>query len=95
MIAQQPTGMILSMEAIAPEENLYAAVENEILSIINATGLLPKQLHVQDEVLVRAIEPFAQALGFRVILKERLPALSEAREELKQALRSGFFPRKS
>jgi hypothetical protein len=94
IIAQQSTGIVLSMELIPPEENPYSSIVRKLISTINDTGLLPKELQVQHEYLAVALRPLAQALQFRISLKKHLPSLSEARRELKQAMRAGLLSRK-
>ncbi len=58
------------------------ALSDVLLSAIEATGVIPAEVHVRDRDRKRQLDRLAKELGFRLRSSESLPALDSARDAL-------------
>jgi hypothetical protein len=70
----------------APEESTGKMLQQVVLDAIEAKRALPVEIHVHDREFKILLDPLAETLGFRVKVRDSLPALEFARSEMQLML---------
>jgi hypothetical protein len=70
----------------APEESTGNMLQKVVLEAIEAKGALPVEIHVLSREFKIVLDPLAEILGFRVKVRDSLPALQFARSEMQGLL---------
>ncbi len=81
LFVDQRTGMVLAPEMASPED-WRTAYQNHLLTLAAQMGMVPREIAVQSPELRDLLAPAAYALGIKVRVARRLPALEEARDAL-------------
>ena len=83
------SGMILGHEMLAPVPGLEAVwshIPNAIIDLLTQMGAKPKETRVSSPILFGLLQPIAQVAKLKVVQKDRLPMLEEAKEAMFQWL---------
>ncbi len=73
----------------APEESTGNMLQQVVLEAIEAKGALPVEIHVLNREFKIVLDPLAEALGFQIKVRDSLPALSFAKNEMEAMLVHG------
>ncbi|MFN8567700.1 MAG: hypothetical protein U0Z44_09310 [Kouleothrix sp.] len=79
----QRSGMVLPPH-LAGTSTYLAEFQTHVLSLIEQSGALPKEIHVLFPELVALLEPITKPLGIKLRRAKELPMLEEARTSLLQ-----------
>jgi Domain of unknown function (DUF6930) len=72
--------------ALSPEAPSGSALADVVLDAIESAGALPAEIHVRSREFQALLDPLARALGFSVKVRNSLPALDFAKNELFQMM---------
>jgi hypothetical protein len=76
------TGMILAFQLTGPDETMAETAARGLIQSIQASGSRPAAIKMDSIILIRALQPFADALGAELLQARTLPMANEARRSL-------------
>jgi hypothetical protein len=85
LVVESSSGMILGNEMLGPEptiEEMYGRIPVKMVHLLARTGLVPREVKVQSELLYGLLQPLGEELGFRIRHTRRLPNLEPAKADL-------------
>lgn len=85
LVVESSSGMILGNELLGPEptiEEMYGQIPVKMVHLLARTGLVPREVKVQSELLYGLLQPLGEELGFRIRHARRLPNLEPAKADL-------------
>jgi hypothetical protein len=92
LVVESGSGMILGNELLGPEptlEEMYGRVPVTVVHLLVRTGLVPREVKVQSELLCGLLQPLGEELGLRIRQTRRLPNLEPAKANLMRWMGGG------
>ncbi len=82
MVVDGKSGMAYPPELAGPDAETGEMLEQAILRALETNAPVPREIHVRDQRQRALVEPLAEALGAKAVVKKSLPALDFARDSI-------------